>query len=175
VRVAFLAVPAILVALAGCGGTRTVVETVTVPATSKAGLGPPGEQVQFGHIRSLARKDGRYELSFDPEWFLTGETANAAAAEDGAVPPGEPVPNDNYRVDEGHRLFTYRVRPNARVTVLTTKGDPAQLGATPVSVAELARIVDGTSDVRLFEPLDSGVWITVDGDTVREIDQQYRP
>ena len=50
-------------------------------------------------------------MRFDPAWFLSGETANRAAAEDGAVPPGQPVPNDNYRVEEGHRLLTYLVRP----------------------------------------------------------------
>ena len=33
----------------------------------------------------------------------------------------------------------------------------------------------GTSDVRLFEPLDTGVWIAVHGDAVRSIDQQYQP
>jgi len=59
--------------------------------------------------------------------------------------------------------------------VLTNKGDPAQLGATPVTVAELAKLVDGTSDIELYEPLATGVWITFDGDTVRSLDQQYRP
>jgi hypothetical protein len=29
--------------------------------------------------------------------------------------------------------------------------------------------------VKLFEPLDSGVWISVHGDTVCAIDQQYQP
>ena len=85
------------------------------------------------------------------------------------------MPNDNYVVDEGHRTFAYIVPDDAKVTVLTNKGDPAQLGATPVTVGELAKIVDGTSDIELYEPLATGVWITVDGDTVRSLDQQYRP
>ena len=72
------------------------------------------------------------------------------------------MPNDNYVVDEGHRTFAYIVPADAKVTVLTNKGDPQQLGATPVTVAELAKIVDGTSDVELYEPLDTGVWITVE-------------
>ena len=58
-------------------------------------------------------------LRLDPEWFLSGATASAAAAEDGAVEPGQPVPNDNYRVDEGHRLFTFKVPADARVSVIT--------------------------------------------------------
>jgi hypothetical protein len=129
----------------------------------------------FGHISSLTRRGGRYELRFDPAWFTSGETANAAAAEDGAVEPGEPVPNDNYVIEEGHRLLTYRVPMNARVTVLTRQGDPAGFGSTPVTVPELAQLVHGESPVELFEPLDTGVWIRVHVDTVCALDQQYRP
>jgi hypothetical protein len=160
-----------------CGGTKTVTETttVTVPGTTKTALEPPRERVEFGHIKSLTPESGRYLMRFDPAWFLSGETANVAAAEDGAVEQGQPVPNDNYVLDEGHRLLTYLVPDDARVSVLTRHGDPAQVGATPITVAQLARIVDGTSDLRLFEPLDSGVWITIDVDTVRAIVQQYRP
>lgn len=161
--------------VAGCGGSETVTETVTVPSTAKTGLGPPKERVEFGHISSLTREDTHYRMRFDPAWFLSGETANDAAAEDGAVEPGQPVPNDNYVVDEGHRLLTYVVPDTARVTVITESGDPAQLGATTISVEELAQLVDGTSSIELFEPLDTGVWITFDIDTVRTIDQQYKP
>ncbi|HEX6662278.1 MAG TPA: hypothetical protein VF025_01275 [Gaiellaceae bacterium] len=154
---------------AGCGGTKTVTKTVTVTA-AKTGVGPPGEISFFGHIRSLKRQGSGYRLRFDPEWFLSGVTANVAAAQDGAVEPGQPVPNDNYRVDESHRAFTYKVPANARVTVLTR----APTG-TPITVAQLAQIVDGTSKLKLFEPLESGVWIVVHVDTVRSLDQQYQP
>jgi hypothetical protein len=156
-------------AVAGCGGTKTVVETRTVT------LQPPRDTVFFGHIESLRRTGDHYELRFDPAWFLSGETANRAAAEDGAVDPGQPVPNDNYVVEEGHRLLTYLVPDDAHVTVLTRRGNAAQLGATPISVSELAQILVGKSSLRLFEPLDSGVWIRVRIDTIRAIDQQYRP
>jgi hypothetical protein len=130
----------VAVVAAGCGGTTTVTETKTVTET---GLGPPRENVPFGHIASLTRKGDHFELRFDPAWFLSGQTANTAAAEDGAVDPGQPVPNDNYVVEEGHRLLTYLVPNDAHVTVLTRRGNPAQLGATPTTVSELARIVQG--------------------------------
>jgi hypothetical protein len=171
----------VLVALmaTGCGGTETVTETetvtVTAPGTTKTGLGPPANIVEFGHIESLTRKGDGYELRFDPAWFLSGETASDAAAEDGAIERGQPVPNDNYVVDEGHRLLTYTVPADANVTVLTRHGDPAQVGATPIEVSELARIMAGKGGVKLFEPLETGVWITVHADAVRAIDQQYRP
>ena len=111
-------------------------------------------------------------MRFDPEWFLSGVTANTAAAEDGAVDPGQPVPNDNYRLDEGHRLLTYLVPANAKVTVLA-KG----VTGTPVTVSQLAQIVDGHNPLSqpLFEPITTGFWILVNIDTVRSLDQQYQP
>jgi len=128
----------------------------------------------YGHISSLTPKGGQYELRFDPAWFASGVTANTAAAEDG-VAPGEPVPNDNYRIEEGHRLLTYLVPTGARVTVLTRLGDAANFGSTPITISELTQLVNGEKPVELFEPLDTGVWIRVHIDTVCALDQQYVP
>ena len=160
---------AVLVLAAGCGGTKTVTRTVTVDSSAKQGVGAPSEQVEFGYIKSLERKGAGYELTFDPAWFLSGETANKAAAEDGAVAPGEPVPNDHYVVDEGHRLLTYKVSPDAKVTVLVDSPD-----SEPITIAELAQIVGGKHKP-LWEPIETGFWIRYRIDTVRSLDQQYRP
>jgi hypothetical protein len=145
------------------------------PTTTRTVLVKPCGDRVFGHVRSLRRSAGRWVMRFDPEWFTSGVTANVAAAEDGVVPPGEPVPNDNYRIDEGHRLLTYLVAPNARVTVITRHGNPAQLGATPITVAQLAALVRGEKPIELFEPLDTGMWIRVHVDTACAIDQQFQP
>ena len=134
---------------------------------------PCGDRM-FGHIEALTRQGDHFTMRFDPAWFTSGVTANTAAAEDGAVEPGEPVPNDNYVVEEGHRLLTYIVPTTAPVTVLTRDG-PGPLGATPITVSELERIVNGGKHRELFEPLDSGIWIRVHIDTACSIDQQYRP
>jgi hypothetical protein len=163
----------VVAALAGCGSTKTVTRTVTVTTSAKTSLGSPSTWTEFGHIKTLKRSGGRWLMQFDPAWFLSGITANKAAAEDGVIAPGEPMPNDNYRVEEGHRLFTYIVPANARVTVLKRTGD--QFGPTKIPVSELARIVDGTSTIKLFEPLDSGVWITIRGDKAVAIAHQYQP
>jgi hypothetical protein len=170
-RISTLVIAVALVA-AGCGGTRTVTKTVTAAPPAKSGVGPPGEIVQFGYVKSLTRKGSRFELRFDPALFLSGATANAAAAEDGVVPTGEPVPNDNYVVDESHRLLTYEVPATAHVTALTTG-----VAGSRITVAELAQLVDGKNPFPrpLFEPITTGFWIQVDIDTVRSLDQQYRP
>ncbi len=160
--------------VAGCGSTTTVTETVTVSNTEPTGLAAPKVRVEFGQIRSLTRAGDRYEIRFDPALILSGETANRAAAEDGVVVPGEPVPNDNYVVDESKRAYTYLVADDVKVTVLV-RSSPEQWGPTKVMVAELTRILDGTTELDLFEPLDTGVWITIDVDTIRSIYQQYRP
>jgi hypothetical protein len=172
---ALAAATALLLLLAsGCGSTKTVTRTVTVSTTSAQNqLAPPNEQTQFGYIRKLMKNGDGYTMRFDPALLLTGVTANTAAAEDGAVPPGEPVPNDNYRLNETHRLLTYLVPPTARVKVLTKNG--GSLRETTIDVAELYKIVNGRSSVKLFEPLATGVWLRIHIDTVRSIAQQYQP
>jgi hypothetical protein len=131
----------------------------------------------FGHIRSLTLNRRQYELRFDPAWFLSGETANTAAAEDGAVEPGQPVPNDIYVVDEGHRLLTFVVPPTAHVTVLVKGGALGNGGfaSKAISVARLAQLIEGKEPVELFEPLESGFWLRVHIDTACSLEQQYRP
>lgn len=172
-RALFLAV---VITLAGCGSTKTITKTVTntvtADATAKTGVGAPAEQVQFGYIRSLQRSGAHYRLRFDPALVLGGVTASIAAAQDGVVSPGEPVPNDNYVVDENHRTFTYLVPPNAHVTVLKTG-----VAASPITVAQLAQLVAGKNPFPrpLFEGLDTGFWIRTHVDTVRSLDQQYHP
>jgi len=143
--------------------------------TGRGGSGvaaPCGEQRIFGHIRTLDRKNGRYLMHFDPALFTTGITANTAAAQDGVIPKGSAMPDDNYTVDESHRTYLYYVSPSAHVAVLT---DTSNVLGNPVSVAQLAELVHGEAPVKLFEPLESGVWIEVHVDTVCDVAQQFHP
>ena len=152
------------------------------PATSRATVTktvvkqPCGDRM-FGHITALVPEENHFALRFDPAWFTSGLTANTAAAEDGVVPKGQPVPNDNYVVEEGHRSLLYVLPATAHVTVLA-KGaalDGSGFPSATIAVSELARIVNGGAHRPLFEPLDSGVWIRVHVDTVCSVEQQYRP
>lgn len=167
-----------VIVLAGVAAVAVLVAgalaTLYVTDDSPKAAAPCGDR-SFGHVAALEPEGAGYRIRFDPAWFTSGVTANEAAAEDGVVEPGEPVPNDNYRVEEGHRLLTYLVPADTPVTVLTRDGDPATFGATPVTVEELAELVAGRKPVELYEPLDTGVWIRVHVDTVCAIDQQYAP
>jgi hypothetical protein len=135
----------------------------------------PCDDKVFGQIRSLVRKGDHYALRFDPALWLSGETANTAAAEDGAIAPGQPVDNDYYIVDESRRELKYLVRPGARVTVLVNNG--TGILSTPITVSELAEIVrTGKSSRRtLYTPLRGGLWVRYRIDTACALDQQYRP
>jgi len=174
VKIAVIVLAGVAALAAAAAGVFAVLYLTDDPDETTSAAAPCGDRT-YGHIATLKRDGDTYRMRFDPAWFTSGVTANEAAAEDGAVEPGQPVPNDNYKVEEGHRLLTYLVAPHAHVTVLTRQGDPANFGATPVSVDELAQLVAGQKPVDLFEPLDTGVWIAVKVDTVCSIEQQYSP
>jgi hypothetical protein len=130
-----------------------------------------GQQVLFGHVKSLVRKSGRWQLRFDPAWYLSGVTASQAKFEDTG---DRDVPNDHYIRDDDHKLLTFLVSPAARVTVLANDGTRG-IVSKPITVSQLAAIVAGRSTLELFEPLQSGTWIRVRIDTVQALDQQYAP
>ena len=141
------------------------------PASSSgvamSGAGPP-ETVMYGHIKSLTRKGGRWQMRFDPAVWLHGETARRAALEDN---PGDPG-GDYYILEEGHRLLTYLIPASAQITVITSISRGPR--TTRVTVSELARIVKGESP-KLDQYRHYGFWIRVPADTVRSLDQQYQP
>jgi hypothetical protein len=174
--IALTAVAGFAVAVSASSRIVAVPASAAALATQQSGLkllppaAPAGQMTLYGHVKTLARKGGRFEMQFDPAWLTSGLTASRAALADTG---SSDVPNDNYVIEEGHRLLTYLVPSSAHVTVLANNGQG--VSATPITVSELSRIVNGGKHRKLFEPLDSGVWIRVHIDTVRSLDQQYRP
>jgi len=169
-----LAAVAIFVA-AISGSSRLFAAPSPSSATSQPSFfSPPRELVLYGHVKSLAPKGRRFELRFDPAWWLGGVTANRAAVEDKVIAPGDVVPNDYYIREEGHRALTYLVPAATHVSVLTSSDQGIR--STAISVAELAQIVKGKNPKhrRLFAA-NLGFWIRVATDTVRSLDQQYQP
>ena len=75
--------------------------------------------------------------------------------------------------EAGHQLLTYVVAPNATIRILTNNSSGPVL--TPIKLTELVRIVNGGTHRALWEPLRTGVWIRVQVDMIREINQQYQP
>jgi hypothetical protein len=133
---------------------------------------PPTQITQFGYVASVSKKGRGYLLRFDPALWLEGQTANVAAAEDGEVAPGRPVPNDYYIRNPDKKLLTYKLPANAHVTVLKN------LQTTKVSVAKLAQLLKtatGCSPYLLKLPCRLGFWLRYSIDTVKALDQQYQP
>ena len=128
-----------------------------------------------GHIASMSPSAGGYLVRFDPQFDLVGISANVAAAEDQHVACAprscEPVPNDVYSVDETHRAYTFLMPSSTKGTVLSSTHT---VDGEQVTAAQLAAIVAGHG-MKLFEPLASGVTITVRVDTITSFAQQDRP
>jgi hypothetical protein len=161
--------PVLLVPVAILGAV--VSASSHLSAASSSGRATPRQVVLYGHVKSLARKGRHFELRVDPAWWLEGVTAQRAAVEDKFIRPGEPVPNDYYIREDGHRLLTYLIPASAHVGVLT-----GGTRTTAITVSELAQIVKGKNPRRrpLSEP-KAGFWLRVATDTVRSLDQQYQP
>lgn len=174
----FVALATIAVAVAA---TLASLHISAAPAASgsleqQSLAGPPLVLTQYGHIRSLMQKGGRFELQLDPAWWLGGVTANRAAIADNVIAPGETAPNDYYIRDERRRALTFIVPATARVTVVTNP--TGGLRSTAITVSELAQIVKGGNPKhrRLFDRSNSlGFWVRLATDTARSLDQQYQP
>src|SRR5262249_34672584 len=77
----------LLVAVVGlglAGGIAALAANLATPIKP-----PPTVTTQFGYIKSLVLKGGRYQLKLTPAFFLVGDTANAAAVAAGEIKPGQ--------------------------------------------------------------------------------------
>jgi hypothetical protein len=152
------------------GAATIVFRPAPAPAAPAPALERPNS-VFYGHVKSIKRAGGRFELRFDPEWWLTGVTAQRIALEETG---SSDVPNDYLTLEESHRLLTFVVAANARIGVLTAPGEHAR-----VSPAELLQIVRGRNPRhrRLFER-HAGYWLTVGEkypNPAVSLIQQYQP
>ncbi|MGL6280309.1 MAG: hypothetical protein ACRC50_12235 [Gaiella sp.] len=135
----------------------------------------PRQIVFFGYVQTLTRRGKEFRARIDPSLILTGVTGRAAAVEDGALGPGEPIPNDYYERNERRRPLSYRVPAGAHVTVLVNPGTGPR--ATVVPVSELAQIVRGRNPEKrpgLWGP-EAGFWIRAQGDRVLALDPAVGP
>jgi hypothetical protein len=135
--------------------------------------GPPGTIAQYGYIKSLTPSGKGYLMRLDPAYWLSGLTAQRAAAQDGLE-----VDNDYYILNPEHRLLVYKVPAGIPVTVVTVRGGPVTSMRIPV--AELAQIVKGKNPkhrplIERGSVRHLGYWVRTHVDTVTSVDQQYQP
>jgi hypothetical protein len=188
VRIASLLVVAFVLSGCAMGGTKTTTVTVTRTVTSPSGPKKPlpaqaetGNVKYFGIPVSITKLDAkRYALTIEPEFFLVGVTANVAFAA-GQTPPVTcaplacaPVEDDRWVIPAGTEKLVFVVPVKTTGTVLTLNSE--QMRTTKITAAQLAAIVNKVKPYpKLMEPLDSGLWLTVDVDTVTSFAQQFQP
>jgi hypothetical protein len=159
----------VLLVAAGCGGYDDDSSDGSAPTMTK-----PAASEQFGYIRSVSTAGPTATLAFDAAEFLVGDEAQRAAEEDGAVPRGEPVPNDYYVRNPDKSTKTLRVAADAEITArrchLCRDGQP---GTVDDFLASFMRTAQGYADP--YRGAKSQYWLTIDDGTVVAIDEQYVP
>jgi len=186
-RIAVLLAAGLL--LSGCSVGNSKTTTVTVTRTVSAPAGPkkpPAAEAEtasvkyFGIPVSVIKLDAkRYALAIKPEFFLVGVTANVAfaAEQQNACQPLEcsPVEDDRLVIPAGTQNLLFVLPAKTTGTVLTLSGPERQMQTTKITAAQLSALVGGAKTPPLVEPLDSGLWVTVNVDTVTSFAQQFQP
>ena len=113
----------------------------------------------FGYVAGASANDIDLDLAC---WFM-GDAAARAAAEDGKE---SPPPNDYYVRNVNSTVRTISVSGDATVTWLPNPGDPTTEETIPYADWATER------DIRDYQP---GVWLTIGGGEVVEIQEQYVP
>ena len=167
-----------VVVLAGCGGEsedgtpQASSSTTTTTQATTTTRRTPNEQ--FGYIRSVSTAGPSATLAFDEAEFLTGKEAQRAAEEDGAIQPGEPVPNDYYIRNPDKSTQTLRIATDAKVTArrcsLCRNGQPGNLEDFLASFMKT-----GQTYADPYRGAGAQYWLTIEDGTVVAIDEQYVP
>ena len=175
---ALVACGALLLLPSACGesgGAAAPEPTQTAPTTTVATTtaAPRGAE-RFGYIRSVSTAGPAVTLAFDEAAFLTGKKAQEAAEADGAVEPGEPVPNDYYIRNADKATKTYPLANDARITAkrcpLCRNGKPGEVGPF------LASFMEGRQTYAAPYRGKYGLyWLTIEDGRVVAIDEQYVP
>jgi hypothetical protein len=103
---------------------------------------------------------GRGTVTFDLIQFFQGDQATIEAAKDHQE---SPPPNDSYSRNVNPKLRTLPVRADAAITANQLAGSNQN---TPVSLSRLATLTRAGSGV---------FWLTVRGDQVVQIGEQWSP
>jgi hypothetical protein len=165
---------AILLVAAACAGGRAG-ESKTSESTqgSTTTTATPADE-HFGYIRSVSAAGPATTLAFDEAEFLTGKEAQKAAEDDGAIEPGEAVPNDYYIRNPDRATKTYPIANDAQITAkrcsLCRDGRPGELGPF------LASFMKGRQTyAQPYRGKFGLYWLTIEDGTVVAIDEQYVP
>lgn len=138
------------------------------PDASGEPLPTPAERVP-AVVVSAAVEDGTVYLEVDYIQFLTGAEAAAAASARGDE---SPPPNDFYIVNDNARLRRFAVQDGISVNVVVRDDGTSDPGGRTMPLSDWVVRLEGPT-ARAFT---SGFyWLTVSGETITTIEQQYLP
>jgi hypothetical protein len=138
-------------------GSPTPTEPTTdLPDSMDSGKSELEDGRHFGYWDTFEIGDTVAFGEFDLAYFLTGDEAEAAAAEDGAE-----VTNDYYIVNDNPKLRTLIARGDTEVTVLTGNGAESQRS--------------NVADFAVDRHPQAGFWVTIEDGIVVAIEEQYQP
>jgi hypothetical protein len=186
-RLGAVVVTGVLLCTAGCSGGSSSGAPAATGSVSKASASasdlprptspPAALSTSTGSRAKVILKDGRYPtfilkvrpgtrtVTLDLVQFFTGPAASKAAEEDHAaeVPP----PNDHWIRNANMLLRTLPVGSSARVTVNTLAAEETGSAIQDVKVT-LTKLASYDLSNHLF-------WVTVRGDTVTGLTEQFTP
>jgi hypothetical protein len=145
------------------------------PTASESPSAEPAELEDgrhFGYVRSVDVE--ALSLVFDLAYFLTGDEANAAAAEHGLETP---VPNDYYIQNDNPKLRTLDFAPDIELVLLDWNHccDETFQG----NLGDFADAINGGEPVTVGDVVYQGAlsqyWVTVEGGLLTRIEEQYLP
>jgi hypothetical protein len=134
---------------------------------------PPAEsgpERQFCFVSTIVLEEDAYRIAVDYAQMLTGQEAVDAATEAGAE---SPPPNDYFIANDNPMLRTFDVDSDVRVK-LSTRADGVEPEGYFVTLDEWRQMFVGTTpDMGMVR--DIPYWITLDGETVTAIEEQFLP
>ena len=136
-------------------------------------LTPTGAPLEDGRHAVFLDGLDNDSLFFDVIQWLSGEAANEAAVEDGAIEEGDSVPNDYYIRNENPQLRTLNVASG--ITVVLSTWDCQNIPSEKsVTFARFVEIFNSPGRCGQNVPR-SPYWLTVEDGVIVAIEEQYRP
>jgi hypothetical protein len=137
--------------------------------------GALGDGRHFGYVRSVDTSSEPATIEFDVAEFLTGEAANDAAVDDGAIEEGEGVPNDYYVRNDDESVEILTVSPDVTVTRVRCPAGCEEGAAGDFDGFAASFGDEDASFADEYRGAHSQYWVTVEDDEVAVIDEQYLP
>jgi hypothetical protein len=144
----------------------------TLPTTTtEAVKAPLPDGRHFGFIKSVELNSTPATMVFDLAYFLTGDEANAAAAERGDEVP---VPNDYYIVNDNPKLRTLQVSPNVDIELVDWKDCCDKVFKPNWQKFQDSFALDEPPAGR-YKGKFTNYWVTVNDGEVVQIQEQFVP